>query len=128
MTRTLILLFAWCPVTKNLWNRFKVWLSTAISLPELSLQNALLGIITENGRDSDMSNTLINHEMLIFKKIMYDMRTNTFPPFIYVLKMRVEKTIKIEYAVAQEPDKLDYHLKKWEPLKELLDPVISKIE
>ena len=25
---TLIHLFAWCPVTKNMWNRFKVWLST----------------------------------------------------------------------------------------------------
>ena len=103
--------------------------STAISLPELSLQNALLGIITENGR--------LGHEQHPHKSrnvnfqennVLYDMRTNTFPPFIYVLKMRVEKTIKIEYAVAQESDKLDYRLKKWEPLKELLDPVISKIE
>ena len=34
---TLIHLFVWCPVTKNLWNRFKMWLSTAINLPELSL-------------------------------------------------------------------------------------------
>ena len=64
---TLIHLFVWCPVTKNLWNRFKVWLSTAISLPELSLQNALLGVI-ETGNDSNMNNTLINHLMLISRK------------------------------------------------------------
>ena len=116
---TLIYLFAWCPVTKYLWNRSKAWLSTAINLPEFSLWNALLGILTETGRDSNMSNTLINHLMLIFKKAMYGMRTSTFPPSIYVLKMRVAKTMKIEYAVAQESNKLDYHLKKWEPLKEL---------
>ena len=42
---TLIHLCAWCPVTKNLWNRL-VWLSMAINLPDLSLQNVLLGIIT----------------------------------------------------------------------------------
>ena len=68
---TLIHLFVWCPVTKNQWNRFKVWLSTVINLPELSLQNALLGVITETGNDLNMSNTLINHLMLIFKKTMF---------------------------------------------------------
>ena len=36
--------------------------------------------------------------------------------------------MKTEYAVSQESNKLDYHLKKWEPPKELLDPVISKIQ
>ena len=72
-----------CPVTKIIWNRFNLWLSTAINLPHLNLQNALLGIITET------SNTVINHLMLIFKKTMYDLRTSTFPPSTYVLKMRV---------------------------------------
>ena len=62
-----------------------MWLSTAINLPGLSLQNDLLGIIIETGKDSNMSNTLRNHLMLIFKKIMYDMRTSVFPPSIYVL-------------------------------------------
>ena len=55
------------------------------------------------------------------------MRTSTFPPSIYVLRKRVAKTMKIEYAVAQESNKLNYHWKRWEPLKELLDSVISKI-
>ena len=73
-----------------------------ISLHELSLQNALLEVITETGNDLNMSNTLINHLMSIFKKTMYDMRTSTFPPSIYVLKKRVAKTKKIEYADAQE--------------------------
>ena len=78
----LIHLFVWCPVTKNLW------LSTAINLPELSLQNALLGVI-ETGNDSNMSNTLINRLMLIFKKTLCDKRTSTFPPSTYFLKKRV---------------------------------------
>ena len=124
---TLIHLFVWCPVTKNLWNRFKVWLSTAINLPELSLQNALLGVI-ETGNDSNMSNTLINHLMLIFKKTLYDMRTSTFSPSIYVLKKRAAKTMKLEYAVVQESNKLNYHWKKWELVKKLLDLVIFQIE
>ena len=94
--KTLIHLFVWCPVTKNLWNRFKEWLSVAINLPEVSLQNALLGVITETGSDSNMSNILINHLMLIFKKTMYDMRTSTFPLSIYVLEKKVAKTMKID--------------------------------
>ena len=49
------------------------------------------------------------------------MRTSTLPPTIYVLKKRVAKTMNIEYAVAQELNKLNYHWKKWEPLKKLLD-------
>ena len=61
---TLIHLFGWCPVTRNLWNRFKEWLSTAISLPELSLQSALLGVVTEIGSDSNMTNIFMNHLML----------------------------------------------------------------
>ena len=109
---TLIHLFVWCPITKNLWNRFNVWLSTAINLPDLSLQNALLGVITETGNDSNMSNTLIYHLMLIFKKTMNDMRKSTFPPSIYGLKKRVAKTMKIEYAVAQEPNKLNLSLEE----------------
>ena len=56
------------------------------------------------------------------------MRTSIFTPSIYVLKKGVAKTMKIEYSVGQESDKLNYHWKKWEPLKELLDSVISKIE
>ena len=109
---TLIHPFAWCPVTKNLWNRFKVCLSTAINLPKLSVQNALLGVTTETGGDSNMSNTLINRLILIFKKAMYDMRTSTFPPSIYALKMRVAKTMKVEYAASQESNKLNYYLTK----------------
>ena len=56
------------------------------------------------------------------------MRTSTSPPSIYVLEKRVAKTMKIEYAVAQESNKLNYHWKKWEPLKTLLDLVIFQIE
>ena len=55
------------------------------------------------------------------------MRTSTFPPSSF-LKKRVAKTMKIEYAVAQESNKLNYHWKKWEPLKKLLDLVIFQIE
>ena len=61
---------------------------------------------------NNRNNTLINHLMLIFKKTMYDMRTSTFAPSIYVLKKRVAKTMKIEYAVAQESNKLNYYWKK----------------
>ena len=75
-----------------------------------------------------MSNTPINHLMLIFKKTMYDKRTSTFPVSIYVLKMIVAKTMKIEHAVAHESNKFDHHLNKWEPLKKLLDTVIPKLE
>ena len=118
MMRLLLICLCGALSQKNLWNRFKVWLSTAINLPELSLQNALFGVI-ETRNDSNMSNTLMNHLMLIFKKTLYDMRTSTFPTSIYVLKKRAAKTMKMEYAVSQESKKLNYHWKKWEGLKKI---------
>ena len=56
------------------------------------------------------------------------MRKSTFPPSIHLLKMRAAKTMKIKYGVAWDLKKLDHHLKKWEPFKELFDQVISRIE
>ena len=57
------------------------------------------------------------------------MRTSTAFPSIYVFtEMKVAKTMKSEYATAQESNKLDCLLKQWEKLKELLDPISCKIE
>ena len=87
--------FSACPVTLQIWEELKKWLSPEIRLPPLTPQNAILGIVEdESHKTYDIK--LINHILLTFKHLLYNRRDAlTLPNFFYV-RERLKQAQKIE--------------------------------
>ena len=56
----------------------------------------------------------MNHLLLIFKKSVYEMRFRSTPPSVNysVYKSQSQPNKKIEYMIAKDSNKLEFHLKK----------------
>ena len=89
-------------------------------LPNLTPESALLGITTPANNDSFIT-ILMNHLLLIFKKSVYEMLFRSTPPSVHYIKARVNQIKKIEYMIANDSYKLEFHFKKWEIISNLLD-------
>ena len=70
---TAIHLFCQCPVTSELWEKLQGCLSPNITLPRLTVKNALLGYMPTAAENESILN-LINHIILIFKRSIFEMR------------------------------------------------------
>ena len=70
---TAIHLFCQCPVTSELWEKLQGCLSPNLTLPRLTVKNALLGYMPTAAENKFILN-LINHIILIFKRSIFEMR------------------------------------------------------
>ena len=107
--------FSQCSVTVELWMKLQRWLTPSLVLPDLTLENALLGympIISHNGTTAK----LVNHILLIFKRNLYEMRSRNVAPSIFYIINKIKQIRDIEYQIAKKSDKLDFHLNKWDLL------------
>ena len=63
------------------------------------------------------NNTLIvNQIVLIFKKFLYDNRSNHSRIHIAALKYQLKLEEKVEQKIASKKGKMEFYLKKWDPI------------
>ena len=102
-------------MTVELWMKLQRWLTPSLVLPDLTLENALLGymsIISDNGATAK----LVNHILLTFKRIPYEMRSRKVALSIFYIINKIKQIRDIEYQTAKTSDKLTLHFNKWELL------------
>ena len=86
-----------------------------IRLPDLEPTLAVVGKwFIEN------NNLIINHIVLIFKKFLYDNRSNHSRIHIAALKYQLRLAEKVEQKIASKKGKMEFHLKKWDPILQAL--------
>ena len=109
-------LFCKCAKTQDLWNSLASVLGENHDLPQLNPTIVFLG--ESNVQDND--NVLLNHILLLFKKFIYDKKNH--PARIHFLSFMnyVKEVEKIEQNIAHRKGKLEFHFKKWNPIKHLL--------
>ena len=125
--QTPIHLFCKCKVTLDYWSNLQAWLRSILNLPDLIPQSALLGKLDFDTTGTSTRSILVSHIILIFKKSLYEMRFRNCPPSVHYIKIRIAKTRKIEFSISKNSNKLEFHLKKWDIISSLLDPLTSKI-
>ena len=118
---TLIHLFCQCPVTSELWEKLQRCLSPNLTLPQLTVKNALLGYMPTVAENKFILN-LINHIILIFKRSIFEMQYKQSIPSIFYVANRIKQTMSIGYHIAQSNNKLNVHFKKWETIRNALNP------
>ena len=118
---TAIHLFCQCPVISMLWEKLPGCLSLNLTLPRLTVKDALLGYMPTVAENKFTLN-LINHIILIFKRSIFEMRYKQSPPSIFYVIYRIKQTMSIEYHIAQSNNKLNVHFKKWETIRNALNP------
>ena len=109
-------LFCKCAKPQDLWNSLASVLVENLDLPQLNPTIVFLG--ESNVQDND--NVLLNHILLLFKKFIYDKKNH--PGRIHFLSFMnyVKEVEKIEQNIAHRKGKLEFHFKKWNPIKHLL--------
>ena len=108
-------LFTFGSVTVELWKKLQRWLTLSFVLPDLTLENALLGympIISDNGTTAK----LVNHILLILKRSLYEMRSRKVAPSIFYIMNKIKQIRDIEYQITKKSDKLTLHFNKWDLL------------
>ena len=118
-----LFIFCQCGVTVELWSKLQNWLSPHLILSKLDLKNALLGY-TQSSCENRIRVKLINHNILIFKKSLYEMRSCKVSPSILYIVNRIRNVMDTEYQIDKSTDKLSFHFKKWEALKCIVNPGI----
>ena len=63
------------------------------------------------------NNILVNHIVLLFKKFLYQNRSNPQWIHIFALKHYLKLVERIEQKIAYDAHKLDTQFKKWEPVR-----------
>ena len=124
---TPIHLFCRCKVTLDYWSNLQAWLKSILNLPDLTPESALLGKLDCDTTGTNTRSILASHIILIFKKSLYEMRFRNSPPSVHYIKIRIAKTRKIEFLIPINSNKLEFHLKKWDIISSILDPLTSKI-
>ena len=99
--------FSACPVTLQIWEKLKKWLSPDIWLPPLTPQNAILGIVEDELHETD-DIKLINH-ILTFMQSLYNHRVAPTPPNFFYVRERLKQVQKIEYKIAKDRNTLSLH-------------------
>ena len=102
-------------MTVELWKKLQRWLTPSFVLPDLTLENALLGympIISDSGTTAK----LVNHILLTFKRRLYEMRSRKVAPSIFYIMNKIKQIRDIEYQIAKKSDTLTLHFNKWDLL------------
>ena len=109
-------LFCYCQKTQLLWELLRSVLHGHITLPDPEPTLAVVGKwFIENN-----NNLIINHIVLIFKKFLYDNRSNRSMINIAALKYQLRLAEKAEQKIASKKGKMEFHLKKWDPILQAL--------
>ena len=108
-------LFCNCAKTQDLWNSFANASGENLDLPQLDPTIVFLGESNIQGND----NVLLNHILPLFKKSIYDKKNH--PARIHFLSFMnyVKEVERIEQKIAHRKGKLEFHFKKWNPIKHI---------
>ena len=99
--------------SSSLWHALCDALSPHITLPKL---RPIIAILREWNKLEE-SNVLINHILLLFKKILYHKRNEPNRLHIIALMHYIKSVEKIEQKIANETSKLAIHFKKWDVVR-----------
>ena len=100
-------------MTKSLWHSLQKTFGSLLTLPALDPLISIVGRWNINNPD----NVLVNQIVLLFKKFLYQNKSNQQRIHILALKHYIKLVEKIEEKIAYEAHKLDTHFKKWEPVR-----------
>ena len=117
---TPIPLFCDCEVTVNLWKTFQSWISPCITLPDLTVMNALLGFLPD-GTNNRLTCNLISHFLLTFKRCLFELCSASSTALTFYIAQKIKKIMQVEFEIAQNNDKLSFHFKKWDPINTFID-------
>ena len=98
-----------------MWNSFANALGENLDLPQFSPTVVFLGLSNIQGND----NVLLNYVLLRFRKFICDKKNH--PARIHFLSFMnyVKEVEKIEQKIARPKGKLEFHFKKWNPIKHI---------
>ena len=109
-------LFCHCQKTQQLWELLHSMLHGHITLPDLDPTLAVVGKwCIENN-----NNLIVNHIVLIFKKFLYDNRSNFSRILTVALKYQLKLVEKVQQKIASKRGKMECHLRKWDPILQSL--------
>ena len=100
-------LFFECAITKSLWSSLQHCLKNYITLPNLTLQSAVLGFLD----DSTEFFNATNHILLIFKIFLFKHRT--FKPSLILLFAEIKNIIHIEGQLCSNDRQRAQYNDKW---------------
>ena len=108
-------LFFSCIESHKLGTEIRNWSTSCIILPELTEKIIFLGWFEDHPH-----NTLINHTILLYKQFIYKSRGAKSKINITGFRHFLKNIINTEKVIAKKRNKVDLHLKKWNPFLTLL--------
>ena len=118
-TETILHLSVHCSIQQNLWTQMPNWLNNILDIPELTSKIAILGKYPCQG----VTDVLIKHIILMFKKFLYTHRKSTMQVVFVTLKHNIAYIQKIEQTIAWKNGKPASHFKKWNPIRVVIEQV-----
>ena len=112
---TVIHLLAECSYSTKLGEKLQNAIASKFSLPNVSPQYVILGII-----DCQSSSVAINHLLLSYKRYIYICRMEAKSISFRSFKCFLQNTISIEKKIAVKNNTLHMHYKKWNFLFDIL--------
>ena len=106
-SETIVHIFCSCNKSKLLWQKIQNWCKPVLSLPELSPEIVIFGLF--DAREYIM---LQNFILLLYKKCIYEKRSDSSRLVFLSFTCHVSQIYKIEYRIAMKRRKLDFHFKK----------------
>ena len=115
-SETIVHIFCSCNKSKLLWQKIQTWCKPVLSLPELSPEIVIFRLF-----DAREYFILQNFVLLLFKKFIYGKRSDPSRLVFSSFTCYVSQIYKIEYRIAMERGKLDFHFMKWGDFWKYLD-------
>ena len=109
-------LFCECKNTKSLWLHVVHFFKDKISIPNLSVQSAIIGFLDLPKKDF----VLLNIILLSFKITLYKHRNKHIPTLANIVNnISKREIIEKSYSI-DDPRKRRYHVTKWQRVSSLL--------
>ena len=107
-SETIVHIFCSCNKSKLLWQKIQNWYKPVLSLPDLSPEIVIFGLF-----DAREHIILQNFILLLYKKYIYEKRSDPSSLVFCSFTCYASQIYKIEYRIAMKRGKLDFHFKKW---------------
>ena len=104
-----------CKYSKKLWKDIKERCGRQLSLPDLTEETVYLGWLSE-GQKSQSINFIIS----LYRYYLYIVRKEVSKVCLSAFKWYVNYTQTNEKVIAKKNDKIQKHLSKWDPLRQML--------